>query len=73
MLDAYLDPFKALMDSTKDSVYLLGRVGRFLFVNKTHLDRMGLRSMRLSGATIRTSTPPRSGYAPRAFLTCPAQ
>lgn len=42
MLNAYLDPFKALMDSTKDSVYLLSRDGRFLFANKTHLDRMGL-------------------------------
>ncbi|NLI30774.1 MAG: GGDEF domain-containing protein [Nitrospiraceae bacterium] len=49
MLDAYLDPFKALMDSTKDSVYLLGRDGRFLFVNKTHLDRMGLQEHEVVG------------------------
>lgn len=50
MLHAYLDPFKALMDSTKDSVYLLGRDGRFLFVNKAHLDRMELQESDVIGS-----------------------
>jgi diguanylate cyclase (GGDEF)-like protein/PAS domain S-box-containing protein len=49
MLGAYIDPFKALMDSTKDSVYLLDRDGRFLFVNKTHLDRLGLQEDEVLG------------------------
>lgn len=49
LLNAYLDPFKALMDSTKDSVYLLGRNGKFLFVNKAHLDRMGLEENEVVG------------------------
>ncbi|HSW63957.1 MAG TPA: GGDEF domain-containing protein [Dissulfurispiraceae bacterium] len=49
LLNAYLDPFKALMDSTKDSVYLLGRDGRLLFVNQAHLDRMGLGEHQVVG------------------------
>lgn len=42
MLDAYLDPFRAFMDATNDSVYLLDRTGRFLFANKAYIERMGL-------------------------------
>lgn len=49
LLNAYLDPFKALMDSTKDSVYLLDRVGKLLFVNQAHLDRLGLGEHQVVG------------------------
>ncbi|MBI4684343.1 MAG: GGDEF domain-containing protein [Nitrospirae bacterium] len=34
--------FRSLVDSTEDSIYLLDRHYRYLFVNKKHLSRMGL-------------------------------
>ncbi len=50
LLDAYLEPFRALMDSIKDSVYLLDRTGRFLFINKAHLERMGHSEVEVVGS-----------------------
>jgi len=37
-----LEKYTALIESTDDSIYLVDKKGRYLFMNKKHLSRMGL-------------------------------
>lgn len=44
-----LEKYTALIESTDDSIYLVDKKGRYLFMNKKHLSRMGLRVEELLG------------------------
>lgn len=41
--------YRTLVESTEDSIYLVDRDGRYLLMNKKHLNRMGLSKRRLAG------------------------
>lgn len=43
--------YRSLVESTEDSIYLVDRHYRYLFVNKKHLSRLGLPEERLIGHT----------------------
>ena len=43
--------YRSLVESTEDSIYLVDRNYRYLFVNKKHLSRLGLPEDRLLGHT----------------------
>jgi diguanylate cyclase (GGDEF)-like protein/PAS domain S-box-containing protein len=44
-----LEKYTALIESTDDSIYLVNKKGSYLFMNKRHLSRMGLRVEELLG------------------------
>lgn len=41
--------FRSLVDSTEDSIYLLDRNFKYLFINKNHIGRMGLAGKEYTG------------------------
>src|ERR1700690_1913226 len=45
----HLEKYTALIESTDDSIYLVDKKARYLFMNKKHLARMGLRIEELLG------------------------
>jgi PAS domain S-box-containing protein len=45
----HLEKYMALIESTDDSIYLVDKKARYLFMNKKHLARMGLRIEELLG------------------------
>src|SRR5664279_5991329 len=45
----HLEKYTALIESTDDSIYLVDKKTRYLFMNKKHLARMGLRIEELLG------------------------
>jgi diguanylate cyclase (GGDEF)-like protein/PAS domain S-box-containing protein len=43
------EKFRSLVDSTDDSIYLVDRDSRYLYINKKHLSRLGLTERRVLG------------------------
>lgn len=43
------EKFRSLVDSTEDSIYLVDRDCRYLYINKKHLSRLGLTERRAMG------------------------
>lgn len=43
--------YRSLVESTDDSIYLIDRDYRYLFVNKKHLERLGVREEKIIGKT----------------------
>jgi len=48
-LQASEEKYRSLVESTDDSIYLLDREGRSLFMNQKHLSRFGLTMKRVAG------------------------
>jgi diguanylate cyclase (GGDEF)-like protein/PAS domain S-box-containing protein len=44
-----VEKYAALIESTDDSIYLLDQKSRYLFINRKHLQRMGLRAEEVLG------------------------
>jgi len=45
------EKYQSLVESTEDSIYLLDRKCRYLFMNKKHLSRLGLEAKKAKGRT----------------------
>lgn len=50
-LAASEEKYRALVESTEDSIYVLDRNCRYLFINKTHLSRLGISGNNYPGSS----------------------
>jgi len=47
------EKYRSLVDSTDDSIYLIDRDGKYLFINKRHLSRLGFSEEEVKGKSYR--------------------